>query len=330
MLSTVRRVAKFWARIWKLSVAETLAPLRLNLSAILRFLVGAGIILVGTYYALGVDDTRKRLVFIFLSLLGSLVWVAIGFAWRMAELPARTEPEPEASHPTTLQLWLSLLIAAALALPMCYFLAAGTGKTLSAYVNPSPTSPVTPPSSSTVAPSNTPTTTATPTQTPSPTATPDYRPAATCARESAMPCYYTVREADSAQSISLKIVGTMSHAGRIADLFRDDYGFIKVLEPGEVLVVPDPGMPRDTAYLSYYLGYLACSPEVRNPEWPCMYVSTGEPYELLASRFYSGGKDAMIALLKQANDIFFDQVTREVIPIPSFTKGDIVIVPAWP
>lgn len=339
MINTARRVFRYWRSVWRQAVDLTWAAMSFDMRTAIKWVLGVLVIGGGLFLLYGSDVAGRRLAIIALGLLGSLLYLAVSIIWYFFELPSRETPVSAQDRSvgrtkTIVSAALSIGVAAA----FCYFSVEGAFTRLSTVVNPTaaptatrvptytPTATSTP--TSTTPPTGTPT--PTPTSSTTPTPTPDYLPRGTCVLEGETPCYYVVGPADSLTSISFALFGENKHAGRIADLLRSIDGRYAGLTNGSVLVVPNPEHKRTLSYLQYYIGYSQCPSDVINPEQPCIYISEGEPYQLLASMFYTGGSEEIIRLIEQANDIQYDPVIRNVRPVEQFISGDLIILPKWP
>lgn len=333
----LRRVLRYWHSVWRQAIELSWRAMSFGWSTAFKWIVGVLVVAGGFYLAYGTDDLRKRLSIVGFGLLGSLLYLALSTIWYFFEIPSRKAGLGivESSIGRT-KVMISAVLSIVLAASFCAFWAVGAFSSLGAFVNPTPspssTPSPTPSSTSTNTPAPTPTPTLTPSQTPSLTPTPtlDYLPRGTCLLEGQKPCYHIVGPIDSLVTISFDFFGENRYAGRIADLIRTDDGRYAGLINGSVLIVPNPEHDRNLPYLQYYLGYSQCPPDLVNPEKPCVYVSTGEPYQLLASKFYTGPSQEILKLIQQANDIEYDPTIRDVAPIEQFSSGDFVILPRWP
>jgi len=140
------------------------------------------------------------------------------------------------------------------------------------------------------------------------------------------PCDYEIVALDSSTKISSKLFDTYKYAGIIADLNRDSKGKNASFIIGEVITIPKKDADRTVEYLNDHLGYEICSDGEIYPSNPCLYISKGESYFILANMFYEDEtyKDD----IREANDIQY-LPPKDVEPM-DLKAGVIVVIPSWP
>lgn len=156
------------------------------------------------------------------------------------------------------------------------------------------------------------------------------------------PCQYIVEPNDFDARIAENIYGSRlkNKAGLIANLFRDERGYIEQFIPNSVVIVPKADIEVTLEYMQFYMNelfafdYGLCTRGDRSTySFPCFYISNGESIGSVSSEFYASYTQftdkIKLDALQMANRVAYDPTIEGLVVIAPGV-GDILIIPALP
>jgi len=147
--------------------------------------------------------------------------------------------------------------------------------------------------------------------------------------EKKFPCQYLTRENEFAKDIANAAYSNRTElAGRIMELYRDKDGGIRVLMANQRIIIPDPDQEQDLDYYKCYFQQLLYPAIMQCPDsdsltTPCWYISKGESYEELTTKYPI---EIEVECIKAANKTEWSKEANNLVP-KTIESGTVIVLP---